>query len=318
MISSLKLAELCGVSQGTVDRALHGRKGVSEKTRNIILAKATEHGYLPNPAAREILTGKTQTVAALIPVLQSPFFMDMIAAIKDKLAEDGLRLIISTVNNKDEMLEMLKDFAARRYVGAIVIPPEENITIPDQISGLNIISLLMPCQGNNVTFIAPDEVKTGEKATGFLINKGHKNIVHIIPQRQTPAINDRLQGYEKQMKKNGLKAIVENKISEAEILSLVKEKDVTAFFCHNDWMALSVIRILESNGISVPDDVSVIGVDNSPTFTSLYADITTVEYPMIWLADEVAKTLKKKRTVKPFTALKVIERNSVNSFPFVL
>lgn len=313
MISSLKLAELCGVSQGTVDRALHGRKGISEKTREMILAKAAEHGYIPNPAAREIMTGKTRTVAALIPVLQSPFFMDMMAEIKNRLAADGLRLMISTVNDPEEMLELLQEFAARRYVGAIVIPPAENFQVPDQLAGLKVISLITPSQGKNVTSIIPDEVKTGEVATKFLLDKGHKKIVHVRPFRASPAIRARQEGFEKQLQKKKLKPIIETGTEAKKILSYVKDKGVTAFFCHNDWLALSVIRILESNGISVPGQVSVIGVDNSPTFTSLYPDITTVEYPMHWLAEEVVKTLKKKHAIKPFTSLKIIERKSVGN-----
>jgi len=67
MISSLELAELCGVSQGTVDRALHGRGGIAESTRAKILEAARLHGYAPNPAARELMTGQSSVCGAVIP-----------------------------------------------------------------------------------------------------------------------------------------------------------------------------------------------------------------------------------------------------------
>lgn len=317
MISSLELAQLCGVSQGTVDRALHNRTGVSEKTREHILAKAEEYGYMPNPTAREVLAGKTKLVVALIPALQSPFFMDMMAAIKNELANDGLRLIISIVNDTEDLMLLLKDFAARRYLAAIIIPPEENINIPKQIEKMNVISLLTPCYGKNSCFISPDEIKIGEVATAYLINKSHKKIVHMTYAQKTTAIMKRVKGYESQMNQNDLSAVVRYDLNEKEIVSFVNDKGVTAFFCHNDWLALSVIRVLEKNGLSVPDDVSVIGVDNSSTFTALYQEITTVEYPLKWLACEVSKAVQgNKRTAQPFTNLKIVERQSVCGKPF--
>lgn len=312
MISSLELAQLCGVSQGTVDRALHNRTGVSKKTREYVLAKAEEYGYMPNPTAREVLAGRTKLVVALIPALQSPFFMDMMTAIKEELANDGLRLIISIVDDTEDLIFLLKDFAARRYLAAIIIPPREDITIPKQVEKMNVISLLTPCYGKNSCFISPDEIKIGEVATEYLIGKGHKKIVHLTYAYTTPAIMQRTKGYENQMRKNGLSVVVQCDLDEEKIVSLVNDKDVTAFFCHNDWLALSAIRVLERNGLSVPDNVSVIGVDNSPTFTSLYQEITTVEYPMKWLATEVSKAVQgNKRTAQTFTNLRVIERQSV-------
>ncbi|MEA2012740.1 MAG: LacI family DNA-binding transcriptional regulator [Verrucomicrobiota bacterium] len=311
MISSLELAKLCGVSQGTVDRALHNRKGISRKTQEKILAKAAEYAYMPNPAAREIITGKSKTVVALIPSLQSPFFMDMMAAIKNRLNEDGLRLLISTINDLEEMILLLNEFATRKYLAAIIIPPTEKILIPEHISKMKIISLLVPCIGENTFYITPDEVKLGEKATQLIIDKGHRNIAHIIPKRRSLPIRNRLRGYKNVMRQNELIPFIEDAGEEASILSLVREKGITAFFCHNDWIALSIIRILENNRISVPNDVSIMGVDNSYTFTSLYPDITTIEYPLSWLADEVANTIKGNHNTKMFADFKIIKRRTL-------
>jgi len=312
MISSLKLAALCGVSQGTVDRAVHNRVGVSEKTKKHILDQAAIYGYIPNPAAHELLTGKTEMVVALIPSFQSPFFMDMMDAIKKRLENDGLRLVISIVNDTKELIYLLKDFAARRYRAAIIIPSAEGVAIPKQVEKMNIISLLTPCCGGRSCFISPDETRVGEIATKYLIAKGHKNIVHLTYTRQTPAIIQRAKGYEGYMNNNNLSAIVECDIKEDRILSLVKKNGTTAFFCHNDWMALSIIRMLEKSGLVVPNDVSVIGVDNSPSFTALYQEITTVAYPIEWLAGEVAAAVQNTQyAINVFNDFEVVERKSV-------
>ncbi len=315
MISSLELANLCEVSQGTVDRAMHGRKGISEKTRAKILRAAAEHGYLPNPAAREIITGRTKNVAALIPGLQTPFFMDMMAEVKDAITHDGYRLLISTVNDADEMIALLKEFGARRFAGAVVVPPCPGIAIPPSILGrMKVLSLLEPCLGCQISFISPDETTTGEKATRHLVERGHRKIAHVIPMRHSQAIEKRKKGYDNIMRKHGMStSLLTLPKDEGAVSGMIKEHGVTAFFCHNDWLALSLIRILGALGLKVPDDISVIGVDNSPTFKAFYTGITSVEYPLRWLASEVANALKGKQMSTPFKNMEIVEAGSVKS-----
>ncbi|MBN1864989.1 MAG: LacI family DNA-binding transcriptional regulator [Victivallales bacterium] len=317
MISSLELANLCGVSQGTVDRAVHGRKGISEKTRAMILRTADELGYLPNPAAREIITGRTKNVAALIPGLQTPFFMDMMAEVKDAIAHDGYRLLISTVNDTDEMIALLSEFGARRFAGAVVVPPCPGIAIPPSILGrMKVLSLLEPCLGDQVSFISPDETATGEKATRHLVERGHRKIAHVMPQRHSQAIEKRKKGYENIMRKHGMRtSVLTFPQDEGAVSDLVKKNGMTAFFCHNDWLALSLIRIIGTLGLKVPGDISVMGVDNSPTFKAFYPGITSVEYPLGWLAAEVANALKGKRMSTPFKNMQIAEAGSVKSLP---
>src|ERR1700744_2609682 len=115
MISSLELARRCGVSQGTVDRALHDRPGVSAKTREKILRVARQHGYRPHPGVRELLTGESRTVGALVPVVNNIFFMDLFSELDQALKQKGLRLQLTPVEDQAAFLEALEDCAARRH-----------------------------------------------------------------------------------------------------------------------------------------------------------------------------------------------------------
>jgi len=119
MISSLELARICGVSQGTVDRFLHNRGRVSEPTRAAVLAAAARHGYLPNPAARELMTGRSRLIAAIAPSFRSVFFMDIMDALNAALRSEGLELILSTAGNAGEADVLIREFAARRVLLAI-------------------------------------------------------------------------------------------------------------------------------------------------------------------------------------------------------
>lgn len=313
MISSLELAKLCGVSQGTVDRALHNRKGISEDTRKKILNTASEYGYIPNPAAREIITGRNMTVSAILPNINSIFMMDLMSAIKSKISQSGHRLIITTFDNVDEMFSILSDFSARKNCASIIVPPEENMHIPEHIStDMKIISLLNPAKGKNVFFISPDERETGRKATEYLIAAGHEKILHLTyARRNFHAVKMRVAGYEDEMKKKGLKSLVISEVDEKSLIGIIKREKPTALFCHNDWLALTAIRILEKNKIAVPANISVLGIDNSHTFTDLCADITTMEYPFAWAASAINSILEGKQKPPSPPAFKIIERKTL-------
>jgi len=315
MISSLELARICGVSQGTVDRALHNRKGISDATRGKILETASKYGYCPHPAAREIITGKNMTVSAILPAINSVFIMDLMGEIKKKLVEKGYRLIFTTFENTNEMLELLADFSARRNCASIIMPQEENLTIPEHLStDMKIISLFNPAKGKNVFFLSPDEKKTGHDAVDYLFKTGHRKIIHLTyPRENFYAVRMRMNGYFAEMKKKNLNGITVAGLTEKKLLDMIKKEKPDALFCHNDWLALSAIRILEKNKIPVPEDISVLGIDNSPTFIELCPDITTMEYPHSWIASSLAALIYSEKKVPQAPSFRIIERKTVNS-----
>jgi len=311
MISSLRLAEMCGVTQGTVDRALHDRPGINPETRRRILAAANRYGYTPHPGVRELLRGTCKNLIALVPKFNGHFFMDLVTAIQEGALSLGYRLVIGAVSDEAGFLETLREFAARRFPAAIIIPPVDNLKIPPPLAGsIKIISLLSPCQGKGTIFITPDEERTGRDAVNFLTSKGHRRILHLTFKRQAYAISARQLGYEKAMTMRGLKPLVLRQPADADLIETIRREGVTALFCHNDWLALSAMRILSQHCLKTPDDISVLGVDNSPSFTALFPDITTLEYPVGWVRDQVCRVISGKKPISIPPAFKLIERNT--------
>lgn len=289
MISSLELARLCGVSQGTVDRALHGRAGISAKTRARILAVAEKRGYRPNPAAREIMTGVSPLVGGIIPSLQGLFFMDLMEEVKTALAARGFRLLLTTVSTAPEFLEVLAKFSARRLRAVVAVPPDEGIVVSSKLlSGMRMVTLLSPVGGSSrVPLVAPDEVETGRQATERLLAAGHRKVAHITYQRAAMAIRDRAAGYVNAMQSAGFEPVV-LRVVDSDSLDKVIDGGVTGLFCHNDWLAVRAISALAGRGVNVPDDVSVVGVDASPTFEALHPGLSTFAYPRREIAANVA------------------------------
>jgi len=317
MISSLELARLCHVSQGTVDRALHNRPGISAATRERILAVAKEHDYLPHPAMQELLSGRSNLVGGIVPSFENPFFMDLMHAAKQACVRSRLRLFITPVADRDEFLEVLSEFASRRFAGVLAVPPEEDIYLRCSLTAsCPVATFLSSCRGSGTRLFAPDETATGETAVDYLAARGHRRILHVTYSRKARGIAERTQGYRNAMKRLRLKPQVHIWSGEVGFEQALKQEPPSAIFCHNDWLALAVIRLLNRLGIDVPEDVSVLGVDNSPTFKALYPGIATLHYPMEETAGQAVSWISGASEQLPFAPLpplQIVADNTVRS-----
>jgi len=314
MISSLELARQCGISQGTVDRALHNRPGISARTREKVLRMAKRNGYRPHPAARELLTGQSLTVGAILPTVNNVFFMDLFNELSRALGKQNLRLQLTPVENRDAFLEVLEDFAARRYRLAVVIPPEDNIAVPRAITaGIPLISLFSPCRGPGIQFLSADEEETGRDAVRHLHKRGHRRILHLTYARRAYAITARAQGYKKQCAELDLTSKVLVNVDAKNLRQALQQFRPTALFCHNDWMALRTMVLLSEIGLRVPEDISVLGVDNSPTLAALQPGLTTLAYPLARIVDAIMHTLEEKPSRLNLGRYLLVERSTVQN-----
>jgi LacI family transcriptional regulator len=309
MISTLELARICGVSQGTVDRALHGRPGIAEATRQAILRAATRHGHRPHPGMREILDGRSATVLAVLPAANNIFFMDLVAAVAEALAQRKLTLQIALVRDQAGLLAALEDAAARRHRLAFFVPPEENIAVPRELSRhLPLGALISPCRGTNVPFLSPDEKRTGRSGVEYLHQRGHRRILFISSRRQAYAIRARAAGYRERMREFGLRAKVVFSTDPDDWGAMP-----SAVFCHNDWIASQTLLTLRQKRIDVPGEISVLGVDNSQTLAALFPDLTTLAYPIPGLVRAILDRLDGQPFSPASLRFEVVERGTVRA-----
>ena len=314
MISTLELARFCNVSQGTVDRALHNRAGISTATRERILEAAKTFGFRPHPAAREIITGKSLTIQAILPVVNNVFFMDVIHILSEAMQERNLQLQIAVVRDEAALVKTLEDSAARRHQMVIIIPSKDNIKIPAELTiHMPAVSLFSPCMGENVTFISPDEVNTGRDGVDFLVSKGHQKIAFLSYSRDSHAIRARAEGYRARMRELKLRPQVYVQIDADQLRQIIEEDQPTAFFCHNDWLAIRTILSLRECGIRVPEDISVLGVDNSPTLAGICTELTTLSYPIAAIVSSIMAVLDGELPPAINDHFPIIERTSVQA-----
>ncbi|MCC6580714.1 MAG: LacI family DNA-binding transcriptional regulator [Phycisphaeraceae bacterium] len=312
MISSLELARLCGVSQATVDRAIHQRPGISVATRDRILRLAEKHGYRPNPVAGELLRGDRRVVGAIIPAFGRVFFMDLMAALTQELSRRGQRLFLSPLDQEGGFLDAIEDFAARRVKAILIIPPSDDLVIPDRlIRATTIVSLISPCRAEGVRLVTPDELQAGRDATAFLLQRGHRRILHVTYTRQSQAIHHRAAGYEAEMRRHKLPCHQLASPTPRQLMDAIEQRQATALFCHNDRLAVWAMRVVQSQGLRVPEDVSVMGVDNTPTLREVWPDLTTMTYPMASVSAVVAGMINDEKDLPAIAGFEVVERGTV-------
>ena len=240
---------------------------------------------------REMLSGRSDIVQAAFPSINNIFFMDLAARLAVALRARGLSLQLTLVDNARELLAVLEDAAARRHRLAVFIPPADKIAVPQTLSKyLPLAALLSPCRGTNVPFLSPDERRTGRDGTSHLYALGHRDIAFLSSRRQAYAVAARIAGYRERMRELGLPPRL---IYSPDPASWGRHLP-TALFCHNDWLAVQAILALRKRGTSVPQQVSVLGVDGSPTMAALYPGLSTLAYPVEELTAALLARLENK------------------------
>lgn len=276
--SLLDVAAKAGVSLATASRALNGKGGVKPETRERVLAVAQELQYSASMAARGLATMRTETICYVvnqrhIPLDIDPFYPIIMQGVEAELSSHGYHLLLSTVS--DEQLKdaaSFKPVAENRVDGVMLAGPDISPRFIMELKQMGVPVLLI----DNALPVVPidsinnDDIQGGQLATEHLIEHGHQAIVALLGPENWITSLRRGQGYQQAMLAAGLKPNIfraESTTIETgrdlmrEVLSAVPK--VTAIFAANDAMALGAMRTLAQQKRAVPEDVAVIGFDDT-------------------------------------------------------
>lgn len=292
-----QLADLAGVSVSTVSRALAGNPLINVKTRDRIAALAAEHNYQINENARNFRLQRTNVIAVVLMLdvkseqhISDMFFLEMLGAIADALSAQNYDLLLAH-SPVDDVADIYSSRVLRRSDGIIFIGQG------NQHGKLNEIADLdhpMVVWGSNLTdrhycTVGSDNVAGGYLATKHLLNLGRKNIV-FMGDINMPEPRQRYQGYLQALKENniksdsGLQVDVPFEMSHASeaINQLLQQKiALDGAVCCSDLIALSAIAALTESGLSVPDDVAVVGYDDIALASYSSPSLTTVRQNIV-------------------------------------
>ncbi|GAA1482022.1 LacI family DNA-binding transcriptional regulator [Gordonia sinesedis] len=285
------VAERLGVSISTVSRALRGLPGVSEETRRRIVAEAEAMAYVVSPAAATLGGGATRRVGVLVPDIAVWFYSTVVAGIERRLRAAGLDMVLACLPTERERFDFFEQLPLRRKVDALIV-----VSFPldarsrSRLASMGIPVTLVGGESDEFATVGIDDAEAAEMAVGHLVRAGHRRIAMIRTvdpeNREWAADTDRLAGYRTALTDAGIDVEddlmvqaqwgIDGGAAAMEML-LSKRRPPTAVFCFSDEVAIGALRTLRRAGLTVPEAMSVVAVDDHPM--AELTDLTTVHQP---------------------------------------
>ena len=264
-----EIAIRCGVSEGTVDRALNNRSGIKEETKKRILEVAREMDYQPNHLARCLATGHTKTIGVVCFNLCDSFFSSLISVIESTAKKRGYVVTIiltqSRINLEEEAIAHLSE---RKVDGIILFSSTQGKTYVEKLKALNIpIVTIYNRLSSQFVHIDVDSEMIMKQAVSFICEKGYTKVAYLdidIDRLLTNGGNaysfmQRRRGYQIGASENGLEEIIFNDFSLEKIVKYIKKgDDKKAILCSFDSLAVRTLSMCRQIGFRVPDRKSVV------------------------------------------------------------
>ena len=303
-----QVAAVAGVSRATVSRVVNDRSNVSEAARAAVQRAIEQTGYVPNRAARTLVTRRTDSVALVITeperrLFAEPFFAEVMRGASHVLAGSDLQLVLLMSQSNEDRLRA-EQFLVRGHVdGALLLSLHAEDPLPRNLQrhGLTVVTGGRPLNGGaGIPYVDVDNRGGGRSAVEHLIATGRRRIGHITgPVDMAPGL-DRLDGYRDALAAAGLAADedlvvagdfghVSGAQGAAQLLERVRDLD--AIFASSDLMAAGALQALARHGRRVPEDVAVIGFDDSEVARSSNPTLSTIRQPVELMGRKMATLL---------------------------
>lgn len=282
-----EVAELAGVSPGTVSNALNRPERVASGTLEAVLAAVDALGFIPNQHARALTGAPTQLIGLIVLDLTSPFFMSLAQAVEAAARNAGYSMLLcNSENDADREAEQLRLLAAHRVTGAVVAPAHGKDPVATRLRDRVPLVLLDHDGGSDGCGVAVDHVAGARAATRHLLDLGHESLAFIAGTSDLRQFVQRAEGIRQELEASDLDPRthlrevyvsdigIEGGMEAAE--RLLAGDMPTAVLCGNDMLAFGVFRRLVRAGLKIPADVSLVGYDDIEFAADWIVPLTTV------------------------------------------
>jgi LacI family transcriptional regulator len=291
-VSIVDIAKKTGVSITTVSRVLNGKAEefrISEKSQMKIKEAAKKLNYVPNQFAASLKSGKSNTIALIIPSLSNPFFAEIASEINAEVRNRGYITIIGDSDeNIDTENEELLQMEARNIDGLVIAPCGQNWKNIKRLhdNGKPVVCIDRYFEDLEIPYVSTDNYEGAVMATKHLLDNGHKNIACIQGLEESVPNKLRIQGYKDAMVNAGLKQYtiagddfsVQNGYKETKLLLQQKNRP-TAIFTLSNTIAMGCMQALREENINIPEDISIITFDDHPYLDFLATPLTCITQP---------------------------------------
>jgi DNA-binding LacI/PurR family transcriptional regulator len=281
-VTILDVAARAGVHAATVSRTLNVPDKVAPTTRRRVEKAVRELGFVPNRAARGLITGRTGNIAVIVPDITNPHFASLVRSLERAAREADLQvLLVDTGEHPDEEVRAAQTMV-RDVEGFVVLSPRRLHRALESIEGKPAVFVNRPVQGHaSILFRTAPAVAD---ALHHLASLGHRRLAYLGGPPGSWAASERRNAIRRTSPATGM-TVVELAVAEptfeaaVDVAQRVVDSKASAVMAFNDQMALGVIAGLSARGISIPGDVSVVGFDDVPMAAMVAPPLTTIGTP---------------------------------------
>lgn len=298
------IARVLKISPSTVSRAMNGNSEISAETVRKVLEVAEELNYIPNKFAQQLVGKDMQTVGFTIPDIGDSFFSKCAVGVEEILHKHGHDIAYHSIQRSSKKLcEFLIRAKELRYSSVIITPEHWDDSIIQHIHKTQLPVVVLrrktPESLAEIPYVDSDHYGGACELTNYLLRLGHKHIAFIT--YDVLVFNERRQGYEDTMLRNGLEKCVyecEPRLNSDDLISLgyeatteifKKYPQVTAVIGANDMLAIGALQYFAEKKIAVPQEASVAGFDNRQICEMFNIQLTTVGQPLMELGNHAAE-----------------------------
>lgn len=301
MATMKQVAALAGVSVSSVSHVLNSTRHVSDEVRQRIEDAMRDLAYVPSAVARSLRHNTTHTVGIMLPNNSNPYFAELIHSIEDRCYKAGYNVVLC--NSDDDPVKQgvyLRVLMEKRVDGLIVMSSGDTPDLPGLLSGLKVPLVLVDRQWASLECdtVSSDHRMGGYLATQHLIELGHRRIACITgPQHLAPS-RLRTAGWREALLAAGLDTeelaigdFTSQGGHDVTMRLLQSAKRPQAIFACNDLMAIGALCAAHALGLSVPEDLSVVGFDDIELAAFMSPPLTTVAQPKIRIGEVATELL---------------------------
>jgi LacI family transcriptional regulator len=301
-VTSRDVAAASGVSQSTVSRVLRNDPRVSPAARDRVLAAVDQLGYRLNAAARSLITSRTQTMGVIVADIANPFYPYLIGALHQEFHELGYSTLLFADAAGDDAADPLRALSTQAVDGLVFASANlgSRLGAAAKRQQLPVVFLVRHDGDDRFDRVIADNVGGGRDVARLLTDLGHRRIAMISGPADTSTAVDRDEGFLEALGQAGVPASevrcrrgpYTHATGYDELLALLAEPDPpTAVFCGNDVIAFGALDAAEKLGISIPEQLSIVGFNDIPIAGWRRVNLTTVRQPLKEMAHIAASML---------------------------
>ncbi|MEJ5067150.1 LacI family DNA-binding transcriptional regulator [Enterobacter sp. MYb186] len=283
------VSKLANVSRATVSRVLTGARGVREESREAVLRAVEELNYRPSFAAQNLASNTSNQVGMVLPAHEADFSATLLPQLSLAVKNLNKSLIIQYVNNVSEQQAAIESL--QHQCVAVVTLGKPSREVASNVIAFDDSSAKGTGQGYNYAFAT-------ESACRYVLGKGHRNIALLMESEDDAASKQMLEGYRSVLQNYSLPfnrqlLVMANNNIEQALLTLINSfTKYTAIIAKRDSYAAEAMRLLRDFNVAIPQEVSLVSLEDSPMASLLYPPLTCIAYPVEQLLDECVKRIK--------------------------